>query len=66
MISVALAAYKGEKYIEEQRAIYIPQIEEVKKELKGLTAVLGMGPGYTFEVSRVLNELGIKVVWALA
>ncbi len=57
---------KVEKYIEEQRAIYLPQIEEVKKELKGLTAVLGMGPGYTFEVSRVLNELGVKVVWALA
>jgi nitrogenase molybdenum-iron protein alpha chain len=57
---------KIEKYIEEQRAIYIPQIEEIKKELKGLRAVLGMGPGYTFEVSRVLNELGIEVVWALA
>ncbi len=55
-----------ETYIEEQRAIYIPQIEEIKKELKGLKAVLGMGPGYTFEVSRVLNELGIEVVWALA
>jgi nitrogenase molybdenum-iron protein alpha chain len=55
-----------EKYIEEQRAIYLPQIEEVKKQLEGKTAVLGMGPGYTFEVSRVLNELGIKVVWALA
>ncbi|MCC8135516.1 MAG: nitrogenase [Ruminococcus sp.] len=55
-----------EKYIAEQREIYIPQIEEVKKELKGLRAVLGMGPGYTFEVSRVLNELGIEVVWALA
>lgn len=57
---------KVEKYIEEQRAIYIPQIEEIKKELKGLRAVLGMGPGYTFEVSRVLNELGVEVVWALA
>lgn len=57
---------KVEKYIEEQRAIYIPQIEKVKKELKGLKAVLGMGPGYTFEVSRVLDELGIEVVWALA
>lgn len=57
---------KVEKYIEEQRAIYMPQIEEVKKELKGLRAVIGMGPGYTFEVSRVLNELGIEVVWALA
>ena len=57
---------KIEKYIEEQRALYLPRIEEAKKELKGLTAVLGMGPGYTFEVSRVLEELGIKVVWALA
>ena len=57
---------KIEKYIEEQRAIYLPQIEEIKKELKDLRAVIGMGPGYTFEVSRVLNELGIEVVWALA
>ncbi len=55
-----------EDYIKEQRAIYIPQIEEIKTKLKGLKAVLGMGPGYTFEVSRVLNELGIEVTWALA
>ena len=57
---------KIEKYIERERAKYLPKIEEVKKELKGLRAVIGMGPGYTFEVSRVLNELGIEVVWALA
>lgn len=57
---------KIEAYIERERAIYMPKIEEVKKELKGLRAVIGMGPGYTFEVSRVLNELGIEVVWALA
>ncbi len=57
---------KIENYIAEQRAIYIPKIEEVKKEIKGLRAVLGMGPGYTFEISRVLDELGIEVVWALA
>ena len=55
-----------EKYIAEQRAIYIPQIEKIKNELKGLKAVLGMGHGNTIEVSRVLNELGIEVVWALA
>ncbi|MCD8010213.1 MAG: nitrogenase [Lachnospiraceae bacterium] len=55
-----------ERYIAEQRAIYLPQIEEAAKELKGLRAVIGMGPGYTFEVSRVLQELGIEVVWALA
>lgn len=55
-----------EVYIERERAIYLPQIEEVKKELNGLTAVIGMGPGYTYEVARVLQELGIKVSWAAA
>lgn len=55
-----------ETYIEAQRAIYIPKIEAIKQQLTGLKAVLGMGPGYTFEVSRVLDELGIEVVWALA
>lgn len=55
-----------EAYIEKERAIYLPKIEKVKKELKGLRAVLGMGPGYTFEVSRVLQEFDIEVVWAAA
>jgi nitrogenase molybdenum-iron protein alpha chain len=53
-----------EDYIKREREKYLPKIEEVKKELKGLRAVLGMGPGYTYEVSRVLQELGIEVVWA--
>ena len=55
-----------ERYIEKQRAIYLPQIEEVKRELKGLRAVIGMGPGYTYEVTRVLQELGMEVVHGLA
>ena len=55
-----------EAYIERQRAIYIPQIEEVKKSLRGLRAVIGMGPGYTYEVARVLQELGMTVEYALA
>lgn len=55
-----------EKYIQEQREIYIPKIEEAAKDLKGLRAVIGMGPGYTYEISRVLEELGMEVVWALA
>ena len=57
---------KVEGYIERERAIYLPQIEAVKKELKGLRCVIGMGPGYTFEVSRVLQELGMEVVWGAA
>jgi nitrogenase molybdenum-iron protein alpha chain len=52
-----------ESYIEKERAYYIPKIEEVKKELKGLRAVLGMGASYAFQITRVLQELGIEVVW---
>jgi Nitrogenase molybdenum-iron protein, alpha and beta chains len=55
-----------EAYIAEERAKYLPKIEELKKGLKGLRAVIGMGPGYTFEVARVLQELGMEVVWAAA
>ena len=55
-----------EAYISRERAIYLPQIEAVKKELKGIRCVIGMGPGYTFEVSRVLHELGMEVVWGAA
>jgi nitrogenase molybdenum-iron protein alpha chain len=55
-----------EAYIERERAYYLPKIEEVKKELSGLRAVLGMGPGYTFNTSRVLQERGVKIVWASA
>ena len=55
-----------EAYLEEERAKYLPKIEEVKKDLKGLRVVIGMGPGYTLEVARVCEELGMKVVWGTA
>ncbi|MCR5062541.1 MAG: nitrogenase [Treponema sp.] len=55
-----------EAYIEKQRAIFIPQIEEVTKQLKGLKAVIGMGPGFTYEIARVLQEFGMTVEYALA
>jgi nitrogenase molybdenum-iron protein alpha chain len=52
-----------EAYIAEERVKFLPQIEEIKKELKGLRAVIGMGPGFGFEIARVLEELGVEVVW---
>ena len=55
-----------EKYIEKQRAIFIPQIEAVTAQLKGLRAVIGMGPGFTYEIARVLQEFGMTVDYALA
>lgn len=57
---------EAEAYIEKQRAIYLPQIEEVVKTIRGLRAVIGMGPGFTYEIARVLQEFGIKVEYALA
>lgn len=50
-------------YIERERAFYLPKIEAVKQQLTGLRAVLGMGASFAFQVSRVLQELGIEVVW---
>lgn len=55
-----------EAYIQRERAIYLPKIEEVKKELKGLRAVVNMGPGFAFQISRVLEELGIEVEYVIA
>ena len=55
-----------EAYLKRERERYMPAIDELKKELAGLKAVIGMGPGYTYEVSRVLSELGIETVWAAA
>lgn len=52
-----------EAYIERERAFYLPKLAEIKQQLKGLRAVLGMGASYAFQVSRVLQELGIEVVW---
>jgi nitrogenase molybdenum-iron protein alpha chain len=57
---------KVENYLARERAIYLPQIEKAKAKLKGLRCVIGMGPGYTFEVSRVLQELGMEVAWGAA
>lgn len=55
-----------EDYIQRERAIYLPKIEEVKKELKGLRAVVNMGPGFAFQISRVLQELGIEIVYVIS
>lgn len=55
-----------EDYLAEQREIYLPQIAEEAAELKGKTAIIGMGPGYTYEIARVLQEIGMEVIHAAA
>ncbi|MFP3043532.1 nitrogenase [Treponema primitia] len=53
-------------FLKREKEKYLPRINELKRELKGLRAVIGMGPGYTYEVTRVLQELDMEVVWAAA
>jgi len=48
--------------IEQEKAKYLPHIEEIKKKTTGLKAVLAMGAGFSFEMARVLQELGIEIV----
>ena len=50
-----------EEYLLEQREKYLPRILEVKEKLSGLRAVVGMGPGFNFNTTRALQELGIRI-----
>lgn len=50
-----------EAVLAEQRAAYLPKIEEAKRRLTGLRAVVGMGPGFGFNTARALQELGIEI-----
>lgn len=52
---------EAEALICRERDRYLPQIEEVRKQLAGLRAVVGMGPGFNFNTMRLLQELGITV-----
>lgn len=55
-----------EAFLARERATYLPRIEKVKEKLKGLRAVIGMGPGFNFNTSRALQELGIEIVHSAA
>lgn len=57
-----------EAYLAREGAKYLPKINAIKEEIAALKlrAVIGMGPGYTYEVARVLAEFGIEVVEAAA
>jgi nitrogenase molybdenum-iron protein alpha chain len=53
---------QASEIIEQEKAKYLPQIEEIKKKTTGLKAVLAMGAGFSFEIARVLQELGIEIL----
>jgi len=53
----------AEAILAEEVAKYAPEIEALRAELKGTTAVVGMGPSFSHNYVRVLRELGVEVVW---
>jgi nitrogenase molybdenum-iron protein alpha chain len=54
------------EYIKTRKPLYMPKIEALRKKLEGTRAVVGMGPSFAFNFSRVLEEIGIKVESAFA
>ncbi|HWR40344.1 MAG TPA: nitrogenase component 1 [Patescibacteria group bacterium] len=54
-----------EVLLAEEKAKYLPEIQELRQILQGRRAVIGMGPGFAHDYVRVLQEeLGMEVVWA--
>jgi nitrogenase molybdenum-iron protein alpha chain len=53
-------------FLERERALYLPRIEALTEKLTGLRAVIGMGPGFNFNTSRAIQELGIEIVHSAA
>ena len=53
-------------FLDRERALYLPKIAALKQKLTGLRAVIGMGPGFNFNTSRALQELGIEIVHSAA
>ena len=57
---------EAEAILARDREKYLPRIEEAKRKLTGLRAVIGMGPSFNFNTTRVLQELGIEIVHSSA
>ena len=55
-----------EAFLQRERALYLPKIAAVREKLSGLRAVVGMGPGFNFNTSRAIQELGIEIVHSAA
>lgn len=55
-----------EEYISKEKKRIEPELQEIREKLKGKKAVVAMGPSFSHNYIRVLNELGIKVVWGFS
>ena len=57
---------EAEKFIAEKRSIYIPKIQALKEQLQGKRVLLGMGPGFVFDIARLAKQFGMEVIYELA
>lgn len=55
-----------EAYLAEEKERTRPELEEIRRKLQGKKAVIGMGPSFSHSYARVLQELGVEVLWAAA
>jgi nitrogenase molybdenum-iron protein alpha chain len=56
----------GRRVIEEEKAKYLPKIDKIKRRLEGKTALIAMGASFAYEYTRILGELGMKVLHTVA
>jgi nitrogenase molybdenum-iron protein alpha chain len=55
-----------EAYIAEEKERVAPEIEKLREKLKGKRVVVGMGPSFSHNYIRLLQEFGLEVVWGLS
>jgi len=56
----------AQQVIEEEREKYRDTIEKAKKALKGKKAFIALGSSFAYEYTRILKELGVEVLHAVA
>jgi nitrogenase molybdenum-iron protein alpha chain len=66
-----LAKYIGkediaEQVIAEEREKYRERLESIRNELKGKKAFIALGASFSYEYVRILNELGVEILHAVA
>jgi nitrogenase molybdenum-iron protein alpha chain len=54
---------EAEEYITGEKKRIAGELDDLRKKLTGVRAVVGMGPNYAHNYIRLLRELGIDVVW---
>lgn len=53
--------YEMEAFLQKERAVYLPEIEKIKEQLAGKSAMVAMGPNLGANIARVLQEFDMKI-----